>query len=126
MSQQGTTRLGGLATFAAHPAIKCSLVGLVLMKDSRLNIACGTKDDRGAGQVILIRDGMYLDEQALWKCYYLGVGVDAGHAFWHLPALEMLQRYHQVEELRRQAEVGGCYSLPADVGPPLHTASLRV
>jgi hypothetical protein len=34
---QGLTR----PPLAAHPAIRCSLVGLVLMKESRLNRACG-------------------------------------------------------------------------------------
>ena len=42
------------APSAAHPAIRCSLVGLVLMKDSRLNRACG-KDKRDLDYSILSR-----------------------------------------------------------------------
>ena len=47
---RGLTR----APSAAHPAIRCSLVGLVLMKDSRLNRACG-KDKRDLDYSILSR-----------------------------------------------------------------------
>lgn len=36
---------------------------------------------------------------------YLGVGVYVGQAFWDLPVLEMLQRHHEVEQLRRQAKI---------------------
>ena len=107
------------APSAAHPAIRCSLVGLVLMKDSRLNRACG-KDKRDLDYSILSRLWSWQQYAVTWFVY-LGVGVDAGQAFWDLPALEMLQRHHQVEELRRQAKINSWYILPADIGAALQT-----
>jgi len=113
---RGLTR----APSAAHPAIRCSLVDLVLMKDSRLNRACG-KDKRDLDYSILSRLWSWQRDTVTWALVYLGVGVDAGQAFRNLPALEMLQRHHQVEELRRQAKINSWYILPADIGVALQT-----